>query len=545
MKKIHSRVLAFLLAITFIIASAPLTSFAAEVYNNITISSNTTWYSDTDIYGKCVVNWGKTLTIPSGVTVIIHDGASLEGWGTVNIWGKLVIESGGHFYRSEYGTYQQIVGPYSDVGTWNTPVLAINNGSITINNNCFTIDRSSTVKVARSSARLPFEYWILAPEAELMYMDGIETNVYITGLDYTQNPTTDYSRLILGMNAKNNSIGLDSWSTYYWIYNSQNGGGKWVKFDGLAVMLNMESTSTDGMSADQLTWYNAFMAAQKANDPALTDDEAYIYTNQIYDQTRDTRNTYNLFIPKNAPKDRPISLVLFTHGGSWVSGTKESMDYACAKLTRQGYITADIDYRLFSAPTNAATSMDDIMNDMTNCINTIVAQAAAQGYTIDSVATSGYSAGGHLALLYAYSRTNSASVPIKLVFELVGPADLDPSAFAPGFMQFQTAFDTFAGKLIPNYSSLSTEERNQALDNISPLNYINSDTVPTIMVYASRDIIVGNVHGARMNTALSNANIDYTYLTLTRSNHTCEFDSDVVDQFWSTTYNYCNTYLNK
>lgn len=67
-----------------------------------------------------------------------------------------------------------------------------------------------------------------------------------------------------------------------------------------------------------------------------------------------------------------------------------------------------------------------ILDDMENCINAIYAQAAEMGYTIDKMATSGYSAGGHLALLYAYSRSDAATVPVELVFEQVGPAVFTP-----------------------------------------------------------------------------------------------------------------------
>lgn len=516
---------------------------AQEVTTTTTIRRNTTWSEDTDIYGTCVVNWGKRLTIPENVTVTIHDGGSLQGWGDVIIKGRIIVDAGGHFYRHEYGVYQQTVGPESDIkGSIYIPVLAIKCGSVIISSDALTITSGSAVRAARSSLRPWFEKWNLEAEAELMYMNGVTTNVPIVCPDYTTNPTTDFSRLILGLNASNNQLNLDGLSTYYWIYDSVNGGGKWYKLDGFKLM---SDGNPSDLSGDDLTLYNAFAAASRQNEPAPTEDEAIVLRNQVYDTSRDTRNTYNLFIPKNAPKNRPVSLILYTHGGSWISGNKESMDYACGKMTRQGYITADIDYRLFEAERNAATSMNDIMDDMQNCINTIVAQAAELGYTIDSVATSGYSAGGHLALLYAYSRTNSACVPVNLVFEQVGPADLCPEAFAPGVMSSSLTFNAFAQKLIPNYQNMSDAERKSALAEISPISYISPQAVPTIMVYADEDIIVGNIHGAHMNDALASNGIDYAYLYMPRSNHTCEFDSAVMDQFWNTTYQYANSYLHR
>lgn len=74
---------------------------AQEVTTTTTIRRNTTWSEDTDIYGTCVVNWGKRLTIPENVTVTIHDGGSLQGWGDVIIKGRIIVEAGGHFYRHE------------------------------------------------------------------------------------------------------------------------------------------------------------------------------------------------------------------------------------------------------------------------------------------------------------------------------------------------------------------------------------------------------------------------------------------------------------
>ena len=80
-----------------------------------------------------------------------------------------------------------------------------------------------------------FEKWNLEAEAELMYMNGVTTNVPIVCPDYTTNPTTDFSRPILGLNASNNQLNLDGLSTYYWIYDSVNGGGKWYKLDGFKL----------------------------------------------------------------------------------------------------------------------------------------------------------------------------------------------------------------------------------------------------------------------------------------------------------------------
>ena len=147
---------------------------AQEVTNTTTIRRNTTWSEDTDIYGTCVVNWGKCLTIPENVTVTIHDGGALQGWGDIIVKGRIIVEAGGHFYRHEYGVYQQTVGPESDIkGSIYIPVLAIKCGSVIISSDALTITSGSAVRAARSSLRPWFEKWNLEAEAELMYMNGV------------------------------------------------------------------------------------------------------------------------------------------------------------------------------------------------------------------------------------------------------------------------------------------------------------------------------------------------------------------------------------
>lgn len=186
--------------------------------------------------------------------------------------------------------------------------------------------------------------------------------------------------------------------------------------------------------------------------------------------------------------------------------------------------------------------MADILDDMEMCINTIDAQVAAMGYKIDKMATSGYSAGGHLALLYAYSRKNAA-IPVALTFEQVGPADFTPTAFEPGIFQNRLIMDTFAKVLISGYDAMSNDEKSRALKEISPANYIDTATVPTVMAYAKQDVIVGYNHGPILDERLAANGINHIFLIMPKSNHTCEYDSAVIDMYNEKSLEYCRKYL--
>ena len=512
---------------------------AAEEYSDDTVISQNTILGDNIVVsGKLTVKDGATLTVPEGIVLTVKEGASVEARGNIDIKGKIIVEKGGRFFRKEYLIYQEIVGPEEDAGFGYTPLIACHTGSVEISNGEFHFPMGTAVRVARSSVRLWNEKWTMEHETEIKYNDGVKVNVSIYGPDFSKD-TTQYSRIVFGFDSGNTELRLLAPSTYYWVFDESIQAGKWQWFNGLEAL----SGSPDSASSGLLAWANAFYHNARMLEPELTSEEAVIYRDQVYDPSRNTRNQYNLFIPTSVSKEKPVSLILFMHGGSWTSGSKEDFDYGCARMARKGYITATVDYRLFEAEQNAANSMEDIMDDIQNCINAIYEKTSELGYTIDKMATSGYSAGGHLALLYAYSRPDAAAIPVKLVFEEVGPADFDAGAFAPGIFQNQLIVDSFAKKLIPNYGSMTSGEKETALDYISPITYVNTNTVPTVMAYAAEDIIVGYQHGVRLDEKLSANGIEHVFYTLEKSNHTCEFDSAAVDNFWNTSYEYCERYL--
>ena len=59
-------------------------------------------------------------------------------------------------------------------------------------------------------------------------------------------------------------------------------------------------------------------------------------------------------------------------------------------------------------------------------MDAVVAEAAKLGYPVNEMAIGGGSAGGCLALLYAYRDTAESPVPVRFVFEAVGPSSFYP-----------------------------------------------------------------------------------------------------------------------
>ena len=66
------------------------------------------------------------------------------------------------------------------------------------------------------------------------------------------------------------------------------------------------------------------------------------------DYLKNERNYYNLFIPYISlkRKDKFNGIILFIHGGAWLIGEKENVEYLCIRYAKYGYITAEMSYTL-------------------------------------------------------------------------------------------------------------------------------------------------------------------------------------------------------
>jgi acetyl esterase/lipase len=108
----------------------------------------------------------------------------------------------------------------------------------------------------------------------------------------------------------------------------------------------------------------------------------------------------DLYLPAPKPTDAPLSPALvWIHGGGWSKGTKSEARAVeiCTTLAEAGYVAVSIDYRLGDAawPQN--------LLDCKNAVRFLRSKAGEFGLDPDRLAVAGGSAGGHLALMVAYT----------------------------------------------------------------------------------------------------------------------------------------------
>src|SRR6266508_1217616 len=122
--------------------------------------------------------------------------------------------------------------------------------------------------------------------------------------------------------------------------------------------------------------------------------------------------------------------VIYLHGGVWCALDK---DFATRPLFRhlaaQGHVVVDVAYRLFSQ-----TDIPGMVADAKRALAWVKTHAADLQIRPDRIVVAGGSAGGHLALLAAYTHEDPALTPAELggsdpevcaVVSLYGQADLE------------------------------------------------------------------------------------------------------------------------
>lgn len=256
-------------------------------------------------------------------------------------------------------------------------------------------------------------------------------------------------------------------------------------------------------------------------------------------------NTFDLYLPADSSKPS-YGLVVYIHAGGFTSGDKSDDSEMLKWLCSLGYVSCGINYTLFSEEhpdANVYTQSVEIRDSMPY----VIAAAKERGYDIDEMAISGGSAGGCLALLYAYRDCDTSPVPVKMVFEGVGPSSFYPEDWGCfGFDKNKEAaagmFSVMAGKTITP-DMFGTPEYDELMKDISALYWINEDTVPTVLAYGVHDRMQSYPASIRLNDALDRYSVKHEYYVMPHSGHGLQNDSKIYRQYMDSVKDYLNTYL--
>jgi acetyl esterase/lipase len=229
-----------------------------------------------------------------------------------------------------------------------------------------------------------------------------------------------------------------------------------------------------------------------------------LHSNIAYNNDTIQKHLLDIYLPSTPSKKMP--LVIFIHGGGWLSNDKYAdmgyMKNTVSEIVNKGYALASIDYRWSTQAVFPAQAQD-----CNKAIGWLYDNANKYGFDRSNFVLMGFSAGGHLASLIGLSNNNNINEFImpgskkafafKGVIDFYGPADL---------MLFPRNDDpTSPESILIGATPLSRPDLSKKA---SPINYVDKNDPPFLIIHGEKDDMVSpkqsqllsswlNVHGVQ------------------------------------------------
>ncbi len=270
------------------------------------------------------------------------------------------------------------------------------------------------------------------------------------------------------------------------------------------------------------------------------------------------RNRFDLYLPAGIDKKRDNGIILFVHGGSWNSGRKEDMAWACKRYAKEGYITATMNYTLVGE--NSKGSIKGMDREIKACVEALRHTADSLGVNVGKMAIGGYSAGGHLAMLYAFTHRHDSAIPLAFCISYVGPSDMNflfpvnSGIIYKANQELQSGVKGETCKAIDGmiYSmtgdlgetkEYKAEEMDSILRSISPITYISDGTLPAVFAYGAKDQLVRIPHADSLEARYQRHGGTFEMIRFPNSGHELGRDSECVERLNKTVSDFAKKYF--
>ena len=228
----------------------------------------------------------------------------------------------------------------------------------------------------------------------------------------------------------------------------------------------------------------------------------------------------DLYLPKNRKAGEISPAILLIHGGGWKEGDKRQareIEFGTF-FAENGFVAASVNYAL-----RAAGRFPINLQDCKNGIRYLRAHAAELRIDPDRIAVMGGSAGGHLALMVAYTADDPALSPpqpypgvsarVKAVVDFYGITDIN--------RRKKTDTDGKPTEL----RGINDEDKSvfgsdpHGWKKASPVFYVRREVPPTLIVHGKKDTTVDRDQSQLLADALQKAGAEVELVWLQQAGH--------------------------
>ena len=255
-------------------------------------------------------------------------------------------------------------------------------------------------------------------------------------------------------------------------------------------------------------------------------------------------NKFDLYVPKDNSKEN-YGLIVYLHAGGFTSGDKSGDEEILKWLCSKGYVTAGINYTLRTNENNASVYSQSM--EIKEAMPIVVEEAKKLGYNLNEMAIRGGSAGVTLAMLYAYRDANEYPIPVKMMFEMVGPAsffaeDWDVYGLDKNKEAAAGLFGVMLGSEIDK-DVIGTDKLQEVMKPISAYAWVDENSVPSVIAYGKYDKVCPFKTARHLVNALEENNVDYKYFEAEYSGHGLQNDDKIYKECMDTVVEYLDKYM--
>ena len=251
-------------------------------------------------------------------------------------------------------------------------------------------------------------------------------------------------------------------------------------------------------------------------------------------------NVMDIYLPDDASRQEECGVVLFIHGGSWSGGDKAEEDIRSRIVANEGYIAATLNYALRGASGIDDYTVFQVLDEIDAALCKIKEFAKDKGIEVNRVAISGYSAGAHLAMLYSYSRGDSAPMEIAFVSSMAGPADVSEDVW--GREMTWKIGSLLTGEQISS-DDVESGAATDLLLSVSPTAYVDESTPPTIIIHGGKDTVVPLANAESLIGHLEANSVPHEFVYLKDSDHSLLQNPFGHLSYYKLLIKYCNLYF--
>ncbi len=225
-----------------------------------------------------------------------------------------------------------------------------------------------------------------------------------------------------------------------------------------------------------------------------------------------TVNNHNLNLDiyqSLAPKPQPV--VIFIHGGGWVERPREVELFFLLPYLKMGFSVVNVGYRLAAQSLAPAA-----VADCRCALRWVMTNAREYNFDVEKIILSGFSAGGHLAMMTGILSAANG-------FDSYSPGDEELKVAAiVNWYGITDVKDLLEGANVRDYALEwmgNQSDRLEIAERVSPINYVHSQVPPIFTVHGDSDSSVPYNHAVRFHESLDRVNVPNQLLTIPEGDH--------------------------